>query len=228
MFIKFSKILFFVKRYLFLSLKIKKKNFIPLTGFFPILGIACGVFCFITVLSIMSGFVGGIKAHLFKIQPHIEVRKKTTEGMPLSDLKPLIWEAASLDIVSYKLIYEDFVILKSAYGRVALAKLRGVDRQTFLDDRLFYLGTPQALFEQNMVREKKGAIGNMFLGKDLINHLRTHEGDKVWVIPGHGLLEDLENGFGVQEYPFQVKGILNLGQFLYDKKMALISEENAK
>ena len=195
-----SALFFLMKRYLFSPSHTPSR----IRSLIPILGIAFGVFCFVTVTSIMNGFAGNLRAYLFGIQPHITISESNASKETILSLESFLKEQST--IRHQEIIYEGDILIRTKGGRVAVTKLRGFESipQTLIDYEI----------NENIHRK-------IYLGRDLIKHLHVSLGESVNITPLSHLIEDVESGFGPVEFTFDVGGFLKSGQFLHDRGIAV-------
>ncbi len=222
-------LLFLLSRSLFLSWMSKKKQRqgSSVSILIPVLGVAVGVFAFLVVLSIMSGFVQNLKNTMLRYQPHIEIQNTTS-----SDFR---WEEKWLEklksnfseIVEIAPYQKSDVILQSG-SRALIASLQGIP---IVQDHVFFDLENNLNFGSHVSSLRKKmpsstiALSSQFptviLGEDLMNQLDLQVGDSFLLVSP--FVDDSIDGFSPTQYPVVVAGKLNSGQFIFDQKIVFSS-----
>lgn len=228
-----NAVLFLLKRYLLSSWTRRgRRSQSPVGLVLPIIGIAVGVCAFTVVLSVMGGFVDGLKKRLLRVEPHIEVVVKSGFGrIPADD--NLLGEVAnsSPSIIGVSPFLKTDVILQSN-RKPTTAVMVGIAPEsaenvmqfsqyfTGLDDSFSQLGIEVAPFNEGLddsEAEQRGTFPAIFAGKKMLDNLDIEHGDRVTIIstqPDEGL-----GGFAPAQQPAVVIGSFHTGSLTHDSKV---------
>jgi lipoprotein-releasing system permease protein len=224
---------FILSRYLFLSWinKKKYKQGSAISVLIPILGVAIGVFAFVVVISVMSGFVQNIKKSILQFEPHITIISiKNNQQLTYDNSLP-------------KLLIEDFTQIKSVNpfqkteailqtkNRASIATLNGINtsnREKLNLER--FLNSKTHLSDLNSLKpslsiESSNLFPTVILGVDLMNDLNLRIGDTLTLVSPN--FDDTADGISPIQFPVVVAGYINSGNFSFDKKLILSSIETA-
>ncbi|MEY2987411.1 MAG: hypothetical protein RJB13_932 [Pseudomonadota bacterium] len=228
-----NAVLFLLKRYLLSSwTSRRKRSQSPVGLVLPIIGIAVGVCAFTVVLSVMGGFVDGLKKRLLRVEPHIEVVVNKGFGRIPAD-EELLREVAksSQSIIGVSPFLKTDVILQSNRKPIT-AIMVGVASEsaenvmqfsqyfTGMDDSFKQLGIEVAPFSESQDEsdlEQRGSFPAIFAGKKMLNNLDIENGDRVTIIstqPDEGL-----GGFAPAQQPAVVIGSFHTGSLTHDSKV---------
>jgi len=226
-----AAILFLLKRYLFSSWTARKRKKQAAFGVaLPVVGIAVGVCAFTVVLSVMGGFVQGLKKRLLGVEPHIEVVVREGFGRIPAQAELLRrLPQLSNQIVSVSPFIKSDVIVQSS-RKPMTALLWGVDTQNaeevmrfnsyFLNsDSRFSELAEDAEAETSLQDESQagGTFPTLFAGEKLLNVLDSSVGDRLTLIstqPDEGL-----GGFAPTQQPVVVAGAFHTGSMTHDSKV---------
>jgi lipoprotein-releasing system permease protein len=228
-----NAVLFLLKRYLLSSwTSRRKRSSSPVGLILPIVGIAVGVCAFTVVLSVMGGFVDGLKKRLLRVESHIEVIVNSGFGrIPADD--SLLREVAnsSQSIIGVSPFLKTDVILQSN-RKPTTAVMIGVASgsaenvmqfsQYFngINDSFHQLSGEVAPFsegQQESDPELNGQFPAIFVGKKMLDNLNMEHGDRVTIIstqPDEGL-----GGLAPAQQPAVVIGSFHTGSLTHDSKV---------
>lgn len=223
-----AAILFLLKRYLLSSWgKRRRKTQSSLGVALPVIGIAVGVCAFTVILSVMGGFVQGLKKRLLVVEPHIEIVVKEGFGrIPArSELLTRI-ESLSKQIVSASPFVKTDVILQSQRKPIT-ALLWGID--TTRADRTMgfqnYLSHSDARLSdlQHDVQpegddgKNEGRFPALIAGETLLEAIDSDLGHRLTMVstqPDEGL-----GGFAPTQQPVVVYSAFKTGSVTHDSKV---------
>lgn len=221
---------FLLTRYLFLSWARNKKmrQGSAVSVLIPVIGVAVGVFAFIVVISVMSGFVENIQKNMLHFEPHITiVSKKRGEQIPQNLYTQTEIQQLNESILTVSPFQSSDVILQSG-NRAIIANLQGIDslekKQSLIIEK--YLNYGSKLSDLNKDRpslsiKNSSLFPSVILGIDLMRQLNLHVGDTVTLVSP--LMDEGPNGLSPIQFPVVISGYLNSGHFSFDKKMVLAS-----
>lgn len=199
-------------RYLF-SLKSKTLSFMTVIS---IVGVMLGVSALIVTLSVMNGFMYGIKTKLLQTAPHIMIIK--AEGG--FDDPSSIW--SRLKKISGVVDYEPFIYtqgLVSKNSNIMAIYVRGVDpikdKQFMSVDRRMVAGDYDKL-------NRKDAV---IVGKDLALSLGVWIGDKVNLMSPIGRKTPF--GFLPKIKEVEIVGVAEFGIYEYDSTFVMMDIHSA-
>lgn len=187
----------------------------------PMSGVTIGVFAFVVVLGIMSGFVENIKTELIKLTPHVQIISKTP-GQNLRQDFDFLQKIKQLDPKQIQFL-SPFQIGSSiiqADTQATLITLEGVDPQT----------SPAVLDITNFLVAGFGVsdldqttkFPSVIVGRDLALQLNLNIDSVVTLIS-----VQFDEGFAPAQMPVIVKGIYDTGRAYLDSKVIYISIKNA-
>jgi lipoprotein-releasing system permease protein len=225
-----SAILFLLKRYLFSSWTARKRKSQAAFGVaLPIVGIAVGVCAFTVVLSVMGGFVQGLKKRLLGVEPHIEIVVREGFGrIPASTDLLRRLPRLSEEIVAVSPFLKSDVIVQSS-RKPMTALLWGVDTKNaekVMRFDSYFLSTESRFAELSEDAEPEtlqddaqsgGSFPTLFAGEKLLDVLDSSVGDRLTLIstqPDEGL-----GGFAPTQQPVVVAGAFHTGSLTHDSKV---------
>lgn len=223
-----AAIWFLLKRYLMSSWgKRRRKTQSPLGVALPVAGIAVGVCAFTVILSVMGGFVQGLKKRILVVEPHIEI--VVGEGFGRIPAKPDVLKrigGLSDQIVSISPFIKTDVILQSQRKPIT-ALLWGIDTRTADLTMGFksYLSVSDASLADlaNDVRaevsenKSEGGFPAMIAGETLLEAIDAELGDRLTIVstqPDEGL-----GGFVPAQQPVVVYSSFKTGSVSHDSKI---------
>ena len=221
---------FILYRYLLLSWASQKKyrQGSAISILIPIFGVAVGVFAFIVVVSVMSGFVQNIKHSMLQFEPHIIISNKIV-GEPLQSNDGFLTQLKKNhpNIIAVSSFQKSDVILQANHKAV-IANLFGLDTSkpddTFHIEKYLNIGTHLKDLNDEKPSsyiDNSALFPTVVLGRDLMNQLDLRVGDTVTLVS-----PSFDDGFGGVspiQMPVVIIGYLNSGHFAFDKKMVLTS-----
>ena len=224
---KYQAIKFLLFRYLVSSWIAKKTRAQASLGVaLPILGVGIGVCAFTVVLSVMGGFVEGLKARLLGLESHIEIVVKEGFGRVPADLELLKKiPTYSSQIKAVSPFQKGDAILQSN-SRVVTVTLMGIDAvlakqstdfEKFLenDKDLTVLNNPQPILGMVPFTEFPALI----VGRDILGLLNVDIGDRITVMST--IPEEGPFGLAPKQFPVVVADSMNTGSPTHDAKLAL-------
>lgn len=240
-----NAVLFLLKRYLMSSWTSKKRRGQSPVGLaLPIVGIAVGVCAFTVILSVMGGFVDGLKKRLLRVEPHIEVIVASGFGRIQADAELLQKIAnSSPRIIGVSPFLKTDVILQSK-RKPTTAVMIGVAPESAenvmqfsqyfsdTDSSFFQLSQEIAPFDADDFSEsapddpevlKRGTFPAIFAGKKMLDNLSIDSGDRVTLIstqPDEGI-----GGFAPFQQPAVVAGSFHTGSLTHDSKVVFANLE---
>lgn len=225
----FQALRFLLFRYLVSSWMIKKTRTHAAVGvFLPILGVGIGVCFFTVILSVMGGFVAGLKGRLLGLESHIEIVRKDTFGL-ISESEALLQkiERLSPEILAVAPFQKGDAIIQSN-NRPATVVLLGLDparskKATSFDSFLVNEHDLGVLGKDSQV---VGAIPEMrfpsiALGRDIVSMLGVDVGDRVTLLSVTP--EEGPGGLAPKQVPVVVADVLSTGSPVHDAKIVLTS-----
>ncbi|WP_456402701.1 FtsX-like permease family protein [Persephonella sp.] len=189
-------------RYL-LSLKTKALSFMTVIS---LLGITVGVSALLITLSVMSGFLWGIKEKILETSPHIVIFKISGKFTEYNEF-PDIYLKGIDQIEAYQpFIYSQ--ALASKDSTVVSVTVRGVppekDKKILGIDKKVIAGSYESINEDNKV----------LIGKDVALSLNVWLGDSITLTSPFGRKTPL--GFIPKVKKVYVGGIIDFGMYEYD------------
>ncbi len=198
----------------------------------PVLGVAVGVFAFVVVISVMSGFVQNIKLSMLRFEPHIVVSSKIHgEQIPHNPTIESQLKQINSNIISVSPFQKTDVILQAG-NKVVIANLQGVDlnqnQQNAKIEKYLNSGTNLTILNQEMPSqniENSSLFPSVILGIDLMDQLDLRVGDTVTLVSP--LFDADPSGLSPTQLPVVVAASLSSGQISFDKKIVLSSIKTA-
>jgi lipoprotein-releasing system permease protein len=220
---KFNFFCFLLSRNLFASWVHKQKltHSFAVGTLIPISGVAIGVFAFVVVLGIMSGFVENIKTELIRLTPHVQIVSDTPgQNLPqnfrfLQDIQNI--DPQQIDFLSPFQLGSSII---QSDNQATLITLEGVDPETSQDvlDIKNFLVAGFGLIDLDM-NEKFPAV---IVGRDLALQLNLNIDSVATLVS-----VQFDEGFAPTQMPVIVKGIYDTGRAYLDSKIVYISLVNA-
>ncbi len=226
-------ILFLLKRYLLSSSLGRRRRMQATFGIaLPVFGIAVGVCAFTVVLSVMGGFVQGLKKRLLGVEPHIEIVVREGFGR-IPENPELLTRLPELskDIIAVTPFMKSDVIVQSS-RKPMTALLWGIDPgkaeavmqfKTYFaapEDSFSALSEDAAVDSQSLSSDENhssGTFPTLFAGEKLLEILDTEAGERLTLIstqPDEGL-----GGFAPTQQPVVVAGSFQTGSLTHDSKV---------
>ncbi len=209
----------------------KMKQGFALSALIPMLGVTVGVFSFIVVLGVMSGFVENMKAELIRLTPHANIVSNNV-GDSISAQDEFLHKIKAInpsEILAVTPYQIGDAILQSA-NQATLVSLNGVDPNTIesvidIDDYIVIGDGLGALNQTSDLQKKQKSeviLPNVVIGRELALQLNLTVGSVITFV---SILFD--EGFGPLQMPVIVSGIYDTGRFYLDSKMAYVTLESA-
>lgn len=228
-----NAVLFLLKRYLLSSWTGgRRRSQSPVGLILPIVGIAVGVCAFTVVLSVMGGFVDGLKKRLLRVEPHIEVVVREGFGRIPADSSILRAVAnSSSSIVGVSPFLKTDVILQSNRKPIT-AVMIGVasgSAENVMQFSQYFTGLENSFLQlsqevspfndasEETELSERGTFPAVFAGKKMLDNLDIEHGDRVTIIstqPDEGL-----GGFAPAQQPAVVIGSFHTGSLTHDSKV---------
>lgn len=225
-----SAIFFLLKRYLFSSWTARRRKLQATFGIaLPVFGIAVGVCAFTVVLSVMGGFVQGLKKRLLGVEPHLEIVVR--EGFGRIPEQPQLLQdlpRLSKEIVAVAPFLKTDAIVQSE-RKPMTALLWGVDPKYAESVMHFksYFSAPDlsfALLSEDAVEDEElnskaseNRFPSLYAGEKLLEILDAAPGNRLTLVstqPDEGL-----GGFAPVQQPVVVTGSFQTGSMTHDSKV---------
>lgn len=194
----------------------------------PVLGVAIGVFAFIVVLSVMGGFVAGLKGRLLALEPHIEVIRADGFGnLPASEELLAALGKLSSEIEGASPFLKGDAIVQSG-TRPASVVLLGIDpaRAASAAGLRKFLRSGAGL-EEVLGQEQevlgvlpKAAFPPILLGEDLARTLGADVGDRLTLMST--VPEEGPGGMAPLQLPAAVSDLISTGSSAVDAKWVVV------
>ncbi|MEN8189860.1 MAG: lipoprotein-releasing ABC transporter permease subunit [Thermodesulfobacteriota bacterium] len=191
-----------------------KQRFISLISLISVAGITVGVMALIVVLSVYSGFTGGLRDQILAINSHIIIQQY---GGSVHNYQLLRDRILLEDEVVGATPYMYAQTLVSGRRGGAGVVLRGVDPETAQG----VIGLPEQIVEgaiSDLADDPDSRIPNIILGIKLAKELGVGVGDKVRLISPSGPLTPM--GVIPKIKTCRVSGLFESGMFEYDSTLA--------
>jgi len=220
---------FLLYRYLFSSWASKSRRSSAAIGvLLPVLGVTIGVFAFIVVLSVMSGFVTNIKSNLLSMQAHLEI-VSLEKGKQISESKELIKNIKNLspEILSIA-PYQSGDIILQAGNKGQMARLEGIDPnlaestleiQKFLSNGINLNILNRKIPAENITNSE--LFPTIIIGEDLMEQLGLNIGDSLTLVST--IPDDGPGGLAPMQLPVVIGGNLKTNNFAFSQKKVLSS-----
>lgn len=225
-----AAVLFLLKRYLLSSWGGRRRKAQATLGVaLPVAGIAVGVCAFTVILSVMGGFVHGLKKRLLLVEPHLEIVVR--EGFGRIPAKPELLNrilTASSQIVAVSPFVKSDVIIQSERKPIT-ALLWGVDVERADKTMGFqeFMSTSDVSLADLSKDERpsgespnsKALFPSMIAGDTLLEVIDAEVGDRLTLIstqPDEGL-----GGFAPTQQPVVVSASFRTGSITHDSKVVL-------
>lgn len=187
----------------------------------PMSGVAVGVFAFVVVLGIMSGFVENIKKELIKLTPHVQI-VSTNPGQNLQQNFAFLQEIQNVnqEQIQFLAPFQLGSSIIQSDNQATLITLEGIDPDT----------SPAVLDVTNFLvagfglsdLDAKTNFPSVIIGRDLALQLNLNIDSVVTLIS-----VQFDEGFAPTQMPVLVRGIYDTGRTYLDSKIVYISLNNA-
>jgi len=194
-----------------------RRGFVSLIAGIAILGLTLGVAVLIVVLSVMNGFEEELRTRILSLTAHATI--SGLEGR-IANWRPQVDEVARFPGVLAAAPYIEEQAMMTHGGNSAGILMRGILPDA--ERRVADLG-PHLL---------SGALSDLIpgrfrviLGKALADELGARVGDRVVLMVAQGDVTPV--GVLPRMRAFQVAGILSVGMYEYDRRIALVAMQDA-
>ncbi len=194
-----------------------RRGFVSLIAGIAILGLTLGVAVLIVVLSVMNGFEEELRTRILSLTAHATI--SGLEGR-IANWRPQVDQVARFPGVVAAAPYIEEQAMMTHGGNSTGILMRGILPDA--ERRVADLG-PHLLSGRlsDLVPGKFRAI----LGKDLADELGARVGDRVVLMVAQGDVTPV--GVLPRMRAFQVTGILSVGMYEYDRRIALVAMQDA-
>jgi lipoprotein-releasing system permease protein len=194
-----------------------KRGFVSLIAGIAILGLALGVAVLIVVLSVMNGFEGELRTRILSLTAHATI---TGLDGRISDWRQDLQRLAHVPGVAAASPYIEEQAMMAHDGKASGVMMRGVlpdeeRRVTDLGDHL----------ESGRLADLVPGTYRVILGKALAETLGARVGDRVILMVPEGDVTPL--GVMPRMRAFRVDGILSVGMYEYDRRVAIVAMQDA-
>jgi lipoprotein-releasing system permease protein len=195
----------------------EKRGFLSLIANIAILGLALGVAVLIVVLSVMNGFEQELRTRILSLTAHA-----TISGLEnrIPDWRPQVEKVAHFPGVLAAAPYIEEQAMMTHGGKSAGVLLRGVlpkDEERVVD-------LAPHLLSGHLSDLTPGSY-RVILGSALAEALSVHVGDRVVLMVPEGDVTPI--GVLPRMRAFRVDGILQVGMYEYDRRIALVAMQDA-
>jgi lipoprotein-releasing system permease protein len=194
-----------------------KRGFLSLIAGIAILGLALGVAVLIVVLSVMNGFEQELRTRILSLTAHATL--SGLEGR-ISDWRPQVEKVSHFPGVIAAAPYIEEQAMMTHAGKSAGVLLRGVLPQD--ERRVVDLSRH---LESGRLSDLTPGSYRVILGSALAEALSAKVGDRVVLMVPEGDVTPI--GVLPRMRAFRVDGILSVGMYEYDRRMALIAMQDA-
>jgi lipoprotein-releasing system permease protein len=194
-----------------------KRGFVSLIAGIAILGLALGVAVLIVVLSVMNGFEEELRTRILSLTAHATI--SGLEGR-ISNWRPQLAQAAHFPGVLAAAPYIEAQALMTHADKSSGVLVRGVLPD---DERRVADLTPHLL--SGRLSDLTPGSYRVILGKALAETLGARLGDRVVLIVPQGDVTPV--GVLPRMRAFRVAGILSVGMYEYDRRVALVAMQDA-
>jgi lipoprotein-releasing system permease protein len=194
-----------------------KRGLVSLIAGIAILGLALGVAVLIVVLSVMNGFEEELRTRILSLTAHATI--SGLEGR-ISNWRPQIATLQHFPGVVAAAPYIEEQAMMTRDGRSAGILMRGVLPDA--EQRVIDLG-PHLL--SGHLNELIPGKYRVILGKALADELGAKVGDRVVLMVAQGDVTPV--GVLPRMRAFQVVGIVSVGMYEYDRRIALVAMQDA-
>ena len=194
-----------------------KRGFVSLIAGIAISGLALGVAVLIVVLSVMNGFEGELRTRILSLTAHATI---TGLDGSIPNWRPDLQRLEHFPGVAAASPYIEEQALMVHEGKSSGVMMRGVvpdeeRRVTDLDDHL----------ESGRLADLVPGSYRVILGKALAETLGARVGDRVVLMVPQGDVTPI--GVLPRMRAFRVDGILSVGMYEYDRRVAIVAMQDA-
>jgi lipoprotein-releasing system permease protein len=194
-----------------------KRGFVSLIAGIAILGLSLGVAVLIVVLSVMNGFEEELRTRILSLTAHATI--SGLEGR-IADWRPQIAKLDHFPGVLAAAPYIEEQAMMTHDDKSSGVLMRGIvpEAERRVADLRAHLLSGKL---EDLVPGKYRVI----LGKDLAENLGVGVGDRVVLLVAQGDVTPV--GVLPRMRAFQVAGILSVGMYEYDRRVALVAMQDA-
>ncbi|MGO9425399.1 MAG: lipoprotein-releasing ABC transporter permease subunit [Steroidobacteraceae bacterium] len=194
-----------------------RRGFVSLIAGIAILGLTLGVAVLIVVLSVMNGFEEELRTRILSLTAHATI--SGLEGR-IANWRPQVDEVARFPGVLAAAPYIEEQAMMTHAGNSAGILMRGILPDA--ERRVADLG-PHLL--SGHLSDLIPGRFRVILGKALADELGARVGDRVVLMVAQGDVTPV--GVLPRMRAFQVAGILSVGMYEYDRRIALVAMQDA-
>jgi len=194
-----------------------KRGFLSLIAGIAILGLALGVAVLIVVLSVMNGFEEELRTRILSLTAHATI--SGLEGR-IEDWQPKLEQLEHFPGVVAVAPYIEEQGMMTRGDKSAGVLMRGV-----LPDAERRVGDLGHHVLSGSLSDLRPGAYRVILGKDLAESLGARVGDRVVLMVPQGDVTPV--GVLPRMRAFQVTGIVSVGMYEYDRRIALIAMQDA-
>jgi len=194
-----------------------RRGFVSLIAGIAILGLTLGVAVLIVVLSVMNGFEEELRTRILSLTAHATI--SGLEGR-IANWRPQVDEVARFPGVLAAAPYIEEQAMMTHGGNSAGILMRGILPDA--ERRVADLG-PHLL--SGRLSDLVPAAYRVILGKALADELGARVGDRVVLMVAQGDVTPV--GVLPRMRAFQVAGIVSVGMYEYDRRIALVAMQDA-
>jgi lipoprotein-releasing system permease protein len=194
-----------------------KRGFVSLIAGIAILGLALAVAVLIVVLSVMNGFEGELRTRILSLTAHATI---TGLDGSISNWRPDLARLESFPGVAAASPYIEEQALMAHGGKSSGVMMRGVlpDAERRVTDLADHL-------ESGRLADLVPGSYRVILGKALAETLGVRVGDRVVLMVPEGDVTPI--GVLPRMRAFRVDGILSVGMYEYDRRVAIVALQDA-
>jgi len=192
-------------------------GFVSLIAGIAMVGLALGVAVLIIVLSVMNGFEEELRTRILSLTAHASI--SGLEGR-IGGWQPIAQKLRDFPGIRAVAPYIEEQGMMSHGDRAAGILLRGI-----VPDQERRVGDLSRHLVSGHLEELRGGQYRVILGKALADELQVTVGDKVVLMVALGDVTPV--GVLPRMRSFQVGGILSVGMYEYDRRIALVNMQDA-
>ncbi len=193
------------------------RGFVSLIAGIAILGLALGVAVLIVVLSVMNGFEEVLRTRILSLTAHATI--SGIEGR-IPDWRVRLAKLEGFPGIVSASPYIEAQGLMTHDGKSSGVLLRGIVPES--EARVVDLGSH---LQSGRLTDLTAGSYRVILGKDLAEELGAKVGDRVVLIVALGDVTPL--GVIPRMRSFEVAGILSVGMYEYDRRIAMVAMQDA-
>ncbi|HUY84792.1 MAG TPA: lipoprotein-releasing ABC transporter permease subunit [Steroidobacteraceae bacterium] len=194
-----------------------RRGFVSMIGAIAMLGLCLGVAVLIVVLSVMNGFEQVLRTRILSLTAHATI--SGLEGR-ITHWRHDLGVVAKLPGIAGAAPYIEQQGMLIRHGKSAGILIEGIDPRS--EGRVASLGDHLL---SGHLRDLTPGRYRIILGKDLAAALGAKPGDRVVMIVAQGDVTPV--GIIPRMRAFRVAGILSIGMYDFDRRVALVSIDDA-